>query len=355
MLFKIQTTSEEYMLELDQKDSKPEESASTTTMDDAAAKAKQAIKDELSKEEKKSEEKQVQASEDESEKKTDESKDTKTDEKAKELETDDIEWERDGDGNYILRIDPEDPNSTLYKGKTKKEALQHAREGIKAKDSYIRKLKSEAIVPEKKGDSDELAPPDYAKIITGIVQETGFKVEMLSWTDDQWREREMEIGAVRAGDEYQTIKGIRALANERYNKANVDFINDNNLNEESEEVKKILRETDVKMEPAEVTEWYENILDSVNAEPSNFRKNGTRRPGVIVSAVNRELRKLERQILTKQVEKKKDEEVAKSRLEKENVVDVTKTKTKPTVKEKSASTIEEATQRVLEKWKKNKE
>ena len=268
------------------------------------------------------------------------------------VDPDDIEWGKDEDGNFIFKIDPEDPRSTVYKGKTKKEALEHARTGWKAKDSYIRELKSKALSPERRQtDEHQIVPPDKNKILAETFKNANVDIAMLTWTADQWREYESQVPGVMASDAYQTVKGLQALANERFNKEFVSFTNDENLDVETDQVKQLVREYDILMEPEEAKEWYGNILDEIDKDPINFDRFGRRKPGVIVTRVSKELRKLERPRVEKELKTKKDVEDAKSRLDKTKASTLGKTVTKPTMKtEKSPTSFDEARDRVLRDW-----
>lgn len=64
------------------------------------------------------------------------------------------------DGKYEFRVDPEDPESSVYVGDSPDEALENARKGIKEKDTVIRKAqRQEKLTVKRKEDTDDKDHP----------------------------------------------------------------------------------------------------------------------------------------------------------------------------------------------------
>lgn len=116
-------------------------------------------------------------------------------EKTKGEETVEItKFSRDAEGNFVWILDPADPKSTVYKGKTIDELVDNASKGIKEKDSYITKLKGQGLVatrPEVK--KEEEATPDYPdrqRIIEGVFKEYHIDVQLANYSRDDWKRSE---------------------------------------------------------------------------------------------------------------------------------------------------------------------
>lgn len=75
--------------------------------------------------------------------------------------------EKLSDGTFEFRVDPEDENSTVYRGKTIDEVLDKLREGTKVKDSLLRKVKfSERLngKSERRKGLEEEDDEDHPKV-----------------------------------------------------------------------------------------------------------------------------------------------------------------------------------------------
>lgn len=265
--------------------------------------------------------------------------------------------ERDDDGNFILRADPDDPNTTIYKGKNPKELFQNVRKGIKDKDGYIGKLKAEKLTadsakgkkPEVNSQAEEVnSNIDYGQILTEVAAQAKIDPSLLAYSDDQWRELELEKGSIFANRLYNQVQQVAQLANKRYDEANVDFINNRTLDEENEQVVEIVAEMGLENEFSE--EDYKAVLDSVYSDKKNFNRAGIRKNGVIIKEVVKKLRAIDSKKVKEVLGKQTNEEIAKGRLKKTIVTATSPTKGKPGITKKAPTSIEEASKQILDEW-----
>lgn len=251
--------------------------------------------------------------------------------------------ERDTDGNFVLRVN----DHTAYKGSTLKELFENAKNGYAAKDDYILKLKTTAVKePERKPETKEdvLLPPSSQKVLQDVVQELGVQPEMLNWTKEDWRLYENEHGGVIAADAYQSVKAAKNLAQTRLDEQNIDFINKQTLEDETAEVRQLLKEFEVNPEDFD----YRKVLETVYADDNAWKNNGVRKNGVIVRAAAKAIRDIAKSKMEKTISQTKDDELAKARLDKSKVTSETKTKATVDIPKKIPMSIAEAHKQLKE-------
>lgn len=259
------------------------------------------------------------------------------------------------DGEFVLTIDKDDPNTTVYKGKTPDEVIKAAKKGLLEKDKYIRELKSKELlqstkrIPEET-EEFEVEAPDFKDILSKTLKEMKVPEEMLTYTREQWKEYEATEGASFALEARQQIKEARMIAQNKADLLNVDYLNDLILKEETEQVIEMVKKSGVDFGKSD----YDAILKEIHKDTKNsqyFRRDGVRKNGVIPRLVAEKLFEMKTEKVTKKVSKEKDEEVAKSRLNTEKVTTVEATKKEQEKARSNPKTIDEAREALLkEKW-----
>jgi len=192
---------------------------------------------------------------------------------------------KDAEGNFVWIADPSDPKSTVYKGKTIDELLDNAAKGIKEKDTYIGKLKSQGLIEATKKQAHEEPPniqyPDKNKVYQEVFQRSGIDPQFLSYTREQWKEHEKENGAVETMELKEAIRNAAKNAEAIYSQQNVVAINDENLDQETEAISEILKE--YKISEEDFAEKYAEVLEAVHSNANNFSANGLRKQGRVVA------------------------------------------------------------------------
>jgi len=220
--------------------------------------------------------------------------------------------EQDAAGNFILKIDPDDPESSVYKGATMDELLANWRKGTVEKDKTIRQLKVKQATrvppPEGQGEEIEVQFPDTNEVYRDIFRKMGVDIAMLGWTKEQWQEHEISDGAVNTFDLKQSMREAQHQADAQITRMNADAINDQMLNEETSEVEALIQETGIDPDNFD----YEKVLDAIYNDPKYWQKNGIRRTGCIVRESAREIIRLQRESLKESV----NQEIAEGKIAK---------------------------------------
>jgi len=240
-------------------------------------------------------------------------------EKSKEVQDSDETVEiksivKDAEGNFVWIADPTDPKSTVYKGKDIDELLANAGKGIKEKDSYIGKLKSEGLIASKPRVEPEAKTefPEYGVLLDAVMKELRVDPKLLQYTDEDWKAVEEQMGVRKALRLEQTIQQAKQIADQRYAEANVAAINESTLDEETEAIADILRDFGVPEDT--FVDTFKDILTRVMNEPNNFNKQGVRKNGRVVAAATKEIRKIVEGKTAGIIQKKTDEEIARARV-----------------------------------------
>jgi hypothetical protein len=260
--------------------------------------------------------------------------------------------EKDEDGNYVFKVDPENPKSTIYKAKTRKELFVKIAKGVKDKDIYIGELRSrqlsEEVKPVKDEESLEVTAPDYDGILENTFKRAGVDKSVLNWTTEQWKDYELNNGGALTLKLMNLVEGAQAIAKEQVQKENVAFVNDTMLKEETEQVIELVKESGVEF----TKDDYRNILEAVESDKSkSYRSNGIRKQGIIVRMVSAKIRELAEDKAVKGYSTKKAEESAKNRLKKDEVTTVGKTKAEPKKQTALPKNFDEATAQILKELK----
>jgi hypothetical protein len=265
--------------------------------------------------------------------------------------------ERTADGKLVWKADPTDPEGSVYTGKDLNELLKNISDGVKAKDSYIKKLKTESTIkPEvakgRKPDTEKETVdnvPQFSEVLISTAKKYGVAPEMLQWTDEEWKNREIEKGSVATNREARMVESVLAEANKVHDQLNVDFINDSTLEQETEQVRKLVAK--YKLEDQFGEKEYGDVLDKVYAEKDNFNRKGVRKNGAIIAEVVNVLDELRTKSITKKIGDEKDESLAANRKLKAKLAAPAKSKTDPIPKSKAPSSIAEAANEIMAGWK----
>ena len=229
---------------------------------------------------------------------------------------------RDSKGNFEWRVNPDDENSTVYKGKTLDELFQNAAQGIGEKDSFIKKLQADGgkVGPSRKftgpevedGTGQKVDFPEYGQVLTDVANKAGVDIQMLTWSDEKWQELEQEKGTRAVLRMEDRVKQVKAQADAIFAEQNTEALNTYSLYEETEAVQNLLDEAKI---PA--TDFdYDAILAKVHAEPNNFLKNGIRKNGRITAAVARAIAEIVTKRAKTEGRTETEEEIATARLKK---------------------------------------
>lgn len=220
--------------------------------------------------------------------------------------------EQDADGNFILKIEPDNPESSVYKGATMSELLDNWRKGDVEKDRTIRQLKVKQATrvppPEGQGEEIEVQFPDTNEVYQDTFRKMNVDIAMLGWTKEQWQEHEISDGAVNTIELKQSMREAQRQADAQITRMNADAINDQMLNEETSEVEALIAETGIDSEVFD----YEKVLDTVYHDAKFWQKNGIRRTGCIVREAAREIFRLQKESLKETV----NEEIAQGKIAK---------------------------------------
>jgi hypothetical protein len=207
--------------------------------------------------------------------------------------------------------DPENPEGTTYKGATLDDLIENMSKGFREKDTFINKLKAKETIkpdafrdrkPPKVDESDDEEKfPDAQAIVTQTAKDLGVDVEMLNWGKKEWRDYEVEEGALQALKANQQVERVRQEANARLANENATVINNINLREETQEVRDLLG--DYNLTADEFKDKFDDVVGRVYKDEKNFSATGVRKTGVIVKEAAREMAKLYKAKLKADVEK----------------------------------------------------
>ena len=276
------------------------------------------------------------------------------------------------DGMLELKVNPDDPDSTVYVGKDAKELIGNIRKGITEKDTYIGKLKKEVTdktfkVPERvvkstdDGQASELEPPDIETFrretyggLTSTLQAEGLTMDMLFWSDEKWDEYQTDKGLNdrRVGRLQTKAESIRKdaemEARKQYGAENLKFLNGRKILEEDESVREFLNESGVLESGKFTPDQYEAIIKKVTNDPAKHDKYGLLKSGAILLEVQRAVSKPMKDSITATLRKNLEDEIAKSDASKEKIKSSgTSGAKKHETINKPPSTYEEARERAL--------
>lgn len=220
---------------------------------------------------------------------------------------------KDADGNFVFIVDPTDSKSTVYKGKTIDELFDNASQGIKEKDSYINKLKSQGIVSPKEEPAREATTefPEYGQILDKTLKEFKIDPRYLEFGDDDWKKLEEEYGVRKVLQIEGMVQRAKQTADQRYAELNLHAINDATLDDETDVVAETLAEYGIAED--QFADKFREITRAVLSEKSNFKATGVLKSGRIALACIKEIKKLSSEQMVSDAKKKAEAEIARDR------------------------------------------
>jgi hypothetical protein len=185
--------------------------------------------------------------------------------------------------------------TSIYKGKgeTEEEKLanlfSNISRGIEEKDRIITeakpKLKAKREAKEEK--PPEAAFPEFKEILTKYAKESNIDPQMFNWGDEQWRDFEDKVGGVNASRMANKVDRIRESANREYQEVNIRTINDQLIQQETEQVSRMLDQYGISTDEFD----YEAVLARVEAD-QNSMQGGMLKSGYIVAEAFNDISKL---------------------------------------------------------------
>jgi hypothetical protein len=233
------------------------------------------------------------------------------------LESVDFPGIRKVGSDFVFIVDPDNPKSTVYKGKTAAELLSNIQKGLKAKDTYIQDLKKKGEMVEEpvqkeetpkepepvnlEVDVDDEPFPDGQAMFQAALKKRGIDVAVAQWGREEWKNYEEENTASEAFELRQELKRAQEEATQQYNTQTSRVLNNSQLKEETEAVKALLSRYQISPKNFD----YKSVLKRVQSDKDNFYENGIRRSGTIVREAMNEIH----EHLTKQISNKASSDV----------------------------------------------
>lgn len=232
-------------------------------------------------------------------------------EEVEELDLSDIKKTKDG---FEYR-DPDNPEKTLYRGKTVAEVIRNIAKGNAEKDKFIAKLKAEGIngrgfanrnVKGDAADDPALAFPKPQEILLATAKEYGLDPVILQWSKTDWREFESEHGTRETMNLVNLEKQVRDQAGAQVTTENVRVMNNAMLFEEEQQVRDLVEEAGVDVD---AVNW-DTVFDEATSNPKNYNRAGIRRSGSVVKRAAAEIAKVLKETAKKQVTKEIEDDMA---------------------------------------------
>jgi hypothetical protein len=224
-----------------------------------------------------------------------------------------VPFERDEEsGMFIWKLDPNDPNAMVYKGKTVAELLENVKKNVSDKDAYIVKLKtSKAVSAQQFKESASTASPvvelpSAETILTDHIKSSGLDPMLFGFTEEQWAQHEQEHGSFKTNRLYEKVEAVKKQAENAYGRANVTALNNIYLDEETSAVSQLVEEEGVEL----TEEEYTDILHAVHSDPKNFHPTGVRKQGVVLKAATKLVMQKVREATQSSAQKKTEEDIA---------------------------------------------
>lgn len=245
------------------------------------------------------------------------------------LEDVEVSTAEDGTKEFTFKVDPDDPKSSVYKGKSLGELMKNIRNGVKEKDTYIGKLKANEIkVPDKfkEGKEDEApeieAPNEeeiYQKHLEAEVKRTGVRREMMNWNNQDWKTYQIdnsleswEIQDLR--DQVKSVRqNVRVRADREIGELTIVSINKTILDQETQGVRELIAESGIDAEKFD----YDKVLDS--CYKNNRNKQGVFVSGSIVKEAAKEINRMLKAQGESKLKQRVVEEIAKGQEAKDKI------------------------------------
>lgn len=231
---------------------------------------------------------------------------------------------KDESGQLVLKV-----GTSVYKGKDQTELWDNISKGIAEKDEYFQKVKAKESIKSPftrvgEGKPDAQAPdfssedemlkhmPDEMEITKSHFEKVGLDPRMANFTDADWLQYQ-EDKALR---DFQLMKlqdrveRTKEQAINQYREASVDFVNADTVNKATDNVQDMVAESGV--DPEEFGKGYEELLQKVWSDKTNFNRYGTLIAGRIERAAHKAILKAVSAKSKTAIEKKVEEEERKS-------------------------------------------
>ena len=229
------------------------------------------------------------------------------------------------EGEEFIFKDPENPEGTVYKDKSLDGLLGKVAQGQREKDSFINRLESERTLdtekhrgrkpPASEDDGAELEEfPDGQKILSEVAKANNFDPVMMTWGKKEWRDYEVENGAVETIEVKNLARKVQQEIEARLAEENAMAMNNIYLRDETSEVRTLI--TDLGIKPEEFAPKFDEVLERVYSDPKNFNKVGIRRTGVIVREAAKEAVKMAKAAMKASVEEEVNTEIATGKAKK---------------------------------------
>lgn len=216
---------------------------------------------------------------------------------------------KDEEGNFVLPVDPENPEGTVYKGKSLDELLFNVKKGIIEKDGTITRMKAQGFSPKAGKDAnvkgnapltDEVVAPNDDKILNEVLKEYGVDPKVMNWTDEEWKDFERENLATQTWALKQKVERVQAVFDSRISEENVVYVNNLNLANEVTLAVDTLVENGYSPSDINLDEVIERVKDNLRY----WQKDGVRIPGAIATELTKEITKRVQKTTKTDTEKK---------------------------------------------------
>lgn len=183
------------------------------------------------------------------------------------------------DGSFRYVVDPSDPNSTVYKGKDEKELWGNVTNGFKAKDAYIRGVKTSGIAAKQPVVATPPAAPEIpneSEIAEAMAKSRGLDPKYLAFTDEDWRNYELDHGGYLTTKQSMLAEAIKNSASQEANARTVEVINHRQLDDEVKDLPELCDSFGVDVDEID----WDAIFKKIQSNPSKYyRTDGTIRAG----------------------------------------------------------------------------
>jgi len=222
--------------------------------------------------------------------------------------------ERTKHGKYALKV-----GESTYYGNTKREVIQNLMKGKEEQDGFIRKVKiSEKVKAPTSLKEDEVPQVElpnereiYVKHLEAVTKQNKVDIKMLDWQRDDWNKfqddnllRDYEIAEMR-----QLVRDVVNRATELTKNdmavANVAYINNQILEEETQSVREMLAESGIDEDKFD----YDAVLEVATKKRG---KSGVIQSGAITAEAGKQITRIMKQgtpvkkDLSREIEKGKD-------------------------------------------------
>ncbi len=222
---------------------------------------------------------------------------------------------------YTWKVDPTDPKSMVYKGKSLDELFRNAAANIQVKDKYIQKLEANRPRLHARSNAQNLGEgevaeqiefPQFGAVLIAEAQRVGITdVNMLSFGDAEWDKYAEENGDRAARRMEDRVTQVKRDAKSTFDKENAVALNNFALQTETEQVQGLLDKAGIAADDPEFD--YDAILSGVFNDPTSSFPNKILKNGRIVAAAAQVINSLAVQRARAEGKSKTEEDIAAAR------------------------------------------